>query len=312
MDWLQYILDHPEMDWNWRFISMNPNLTWEIVKNRPDLPWNWESLSGHPNITLDIINANPDKPWYWPHFSLYNPNLTWEDVRKEPNITSVCVYNHKLIESWKQTPFKFTDLQSRLLSYSRRIKDEYKNRYSRPIDPKTTWGELKNTPANNVNKWGCISKHPNVTWEIIQNNPDKPWQWQNISLNPNITWEIVQAHPEKPWNWEFLSKNPNITWEIIQAHPEIQWNWILLSENPTLTWDIVDAHLDKPWYWYNLIRNPMNYAKLAEEKLRIQEEKKRVQERCKVIKEDLMAAAWHPRRVEKWLETGGFDLLEAM
>ncbi len=32
--------------------------------------------------------------------------------------------------------------------------------------------------------------------------------------------------------------------------------------------------------------------------------KKRIQERCEVVKEGLMAAAWHPTRVEQWLSAG--------
>ena len=40
--------------------------------------------------------------------------------------------------------------------------------------------------------------------------------------------------------------------------------------------------------------------------------KKRAQERCAIIKEELVAAAWAPKRVEKWLEVGGFELLEAL
>jgi hypothetical protein len=35
-------------------------------------------------------------------------------------------------------------------------------------------------------------------------------------------------------------------------------------------------------------------------------------ERTATYKEDLIAAAWHPKRVEKWLEVGGFELLEAL
>ena len=38
--------------------------------------------------------------------------------------------------------------------------------------------------------------------------------------------------------------------------------------------------------------------------------KKRCQDRCLTVKEELMAAAWHPDRVEKWLEIGGFELLD--
>jgi hypothetical protein len=30
---------------------------------------------------------------------------------------------------------------------------------------------------------GMYSKNPNITWDIIQENPDKPWSWDNISQN---------------------------------------------------------------------------------------------------------------------------------
>ena len=35
--------------------------------------------------------------------------------------------------------------------------------------------------------------------------------------------------------------------------------------------------------------------------------KQRTQERGRIIKEDLMKAVWHPRRVEKWLKAGALD-----
>ena len=56
--------------------------------------------------------------------------------------------------------------------------------------------------------WDYISQ--DMTWEIIQANPDKPWDWNWVSVNPNITWEIIQANPDKDLNWEDISKNPNI------------------------------------------------------------------------------------------------------
>ena len=28
---------------------------------------------------------------------------------------------------------------------------------------------------------------------------NKNWNWRGLSRNPNITWEIVQANPDKPW-----------------------------------------------------------------------------------------------------------------
>ena len=40
-----------------------------------------------------------------------------------------------------------------------------------------------------------------------------------LSCNPNITWEIIEANMDKPWNWDCLSMNPSITWEICGSKP---------------------------------------------------------------------------------------------
>jgi hypothetical protein len=48
--WFQYILDHPEKDWNYGCLSENPNLTWEMVQTHPEKPWNYNSLSQNLNI----------------------------------------------------------------------------------------------------------------------------------------------------------------------------------------------------------------------------------------------------------------------
>ena len=57
-----------------------------------------------------------------------------------------------------------------------------------------------------------ISANSNITMEIIENFPDKPWNWNGISMNPNITMQIIEKYPDKPWNWYGISlNNPNIT-----------------------------------------------------------------------------------------------------
>ena len=38
----------------------------------------------------------------------------------------------------------------------------------------------------------------NKFWDIIQANPNKPWNWYSISKHPNITWEIIQENLDKP------------------------------------------------------------------------------------------------------------------
>jgi len=79
--------------------------------------------------------------------------------------------------------------------------------------------------------WNWISKNSNITWNIIRENPDKPWDWGWISWNPNITWDIIIENPDKPWEWEGISDNPNITMDIIRENPDKPWDWIIISEN---------------------------------------------------------------------------------
>ena len=52
-----------------------------------------------------------------------------------------------------------------------------------------------------------LSTNPNITWDIVKTNPDKPWDYSGLSVNPNITWDIVLANPDKPWNYRWLSSN---------------------------------------------------------------------------------------------------------
>ncbi len=41
-------------------------------------------------------------------------------------------------------------------------------------------------------------------------------------------------------------------------------------------------------------------------------EEHRARERCRALKEEIVMAAWHPSKVEKWLEIGGHECLEMM
>jgi hypothetical protein len=47
--------------------------------------------------------------------------------------------------------------------------------------------------------------------KLLELYPDKKWDYSMLSCNPNITWEIVQNNPKIPWDYTWLSQNPNIT-----------------------------------------------------------------------------------------------------
>ena len=52
--------------WRYDLLSQNPNIIWEngvnLGKNNPNIPWN-DFLSLNPNIMWNIIENNPEIPW---------------------------------------------------------------------------------------------------------------------------------------------------------------------------------------------------------------------------------------------------------
>ena len=88
----------------------------------------------------------------------------------------------------------------------------------------------------------CTSKNTNITTEIIEKYPEKPWDWYYISYNPSITMEFIQKYSEKPWNWYYISYNPSITIEIIEKYLEKPWDWYYISLNPNTTMEIINKY----------------------------------------------------------------------
>ena len=135
--------------------------------------------------------------------------------------------------------------------------------------------------------------------KLILKYPDKPWDWERISENPNITMDFIDTHPDKPWDWRWISGNPTVTMDIIDAHPDKPWSWEWISLNPNLTMDFIDAHPDKPWDWQRVSQNKFGWTEDNTILYYKQRQTKTIQHTLK-IKEDLIAAAWHPSRYEAW------------
>ena len=79
------VLAYPNLPWDWMGLQCNPNLTFNDVLDHPEIKWNYKILSGNKNITLDIIISNPDKNWSVDDLSM-NPNITMDSVKYHPEI----------------------------------------------------------------------------------------------------------------------------------------------------------------------------------------------------------------------------------
>lgn len=56
------IISHPEIAWDWDYVSCNPNITWDIIQDNPDIMWYNHTVSANPNITWDIVQDYPCGP----------------------------------------------------------------------------------------------------------------------------------------------------------------------------------------------------------------------------------------------------------
>ena len=75
------IQSNPDKEWDWEYISWNPNITWEIVQDNPDRDWNWFFLSGNPNITSPRLvtwirfSSMPAQSYYLDRSYLFKDSL---------------------------------------------------------------------------------------------------------------------------------------------------------------------------------------------------------------------------------------------
>ena len=78
---IPYILEHPDLEWNWSFVSSNKGMNINSVKQLLNKPLEWNFLSKNDGITQDDIINNLDLPWSWRDLSS-NKHLTVNFVKK--------------------------------------------------------------------------------------------------------------------------------------------------------------------------------------------------------------------------------------
>lgn len=62
---IDIILNNLNWPWDWYCLSQNPGIVWQNYIDNPTLPWDLDGLSQNPNITYDIIINNLNISWNW-------------------------------------------------------------------------------------------------------------------------------------------------------------------------------------------------------------------------------------------------------
>ncbi len=79
--WSEIVKYDNYIEWNYTDLSLNINITIDIVLNNINKKWCFNRLSSNPNITIDIILQHKNFKWsmYWYSF---NPNIRLNDIDK--------------------------------------------------------------------------------------------------------------------------------------------------------------------------------------------------------------------------------------
>ena len=72
---------------------------------------------------------------------------------------------------------------------------------------------------------------------LIEQFPNKPWNWKKLSSNSSITWTIVSQNIDKEWDWKALCQNSAITFDDFLQFPLDNQYWDYISKNKTITLD---------------------------------------------------------------------------
>jgi len=142
---LQDVLNHPDFEWDYSWLSRNPHITMQDVLNHPEMKWDYMRLSENPNITLHEVLNNPG-PW------------CYLDLRRNPSIKlDLSIEDENLINQ-----------DTRLWLLCSILEGEYGH------NPNLSWEEFEKDP-NKYGSYSCFSANPHLTWDIVKSNINEDW-----------------------------------------------------------------------------------------------------------------------------------------
>lgn len=102
--------------------------------------------------------------------------------------------------------------------------------------------------SSEIKKKLCLN--PNITLDIIENNPILFDDFYFISKNPNLNWEFICKYINQQWDWSYLTTVMPL--KIITENPSYPWSYINLCLNSELTWDYIKKNINENWNWFLL------------------------------------------------------------
>lgn len=182
------ILSSRYKPWNTSILSSHSCITWDIIQSTHDkYYWNSKHVTINPNITPDIIFENLDYPWDYTQITK-NPNIHLEDILELHNRDFLTLENKICMFYMSCNPNVNLD-----------IIQEYNNLnwdpYCVSFNPNVTWDIVIDNPQYPWDTNG-LALNPNITWDIVEQYPNGPhdkknhnnsfWNYKFLSRNKRM------------------------------------------------------------------------------------------------------------------------------
>ena len=304
---IEYILNHPEINWNYNNVLMHPhcnkeyfdiiikkynvnpknyiynkNLDMNVILENPDVKWDIEYLSQHPKITIKIIEENENIDWNFLWLSC-NPNININFVKHigihKFDFESLTMFlNINEILQNSKLPWSYD-----LLSYNSDLTFEILKSFNNIIFDYDSI--LENMNINEIFK--MINYYE---YDIYFNNY---WICRNNTLTINDINKLGGLN--STWNFFDLSHHININMDYVDQYSDLKWNFNELSKNPNITEDFIKNNLNKINF-NELSTNYLDYIHVLD----YCENQYKTLIKNNNIEEELVMKTWHPNRFKDW------------
>lgn len=211
------ILSYPNKNWDFKWLSSNPNISLKFIDENPQFDWNYGYLSQHPKLTPEFIERhkiNNSENNKWDLYILAsNLNLSIEYIfdniefkyHRSLNISCNHTVTVEFIKKRFYYPWNWNGLtMSMKMSHIRQnpnlpwCLDYHNNRLKI-----TSLDSIENFKSAYKYKPKIINTLKNINSEFITNINDI----MHIELNPSLTLEIIKSQQAYPWNFSIISQN---------------------------------------------------------------------------------------------------------
>jgi hypothetical protein len=224
------------------FLSMNPEITWDIVSANPQITWDYRSLSFNKSI---ISNRHVERSWSIVASAI---RQSWDFIK----IVQVLGPNWDII------------LANKNCDWDR----EYLTRIAPPAilntgEHSAFWNVagLVRNPHCFTDSGEMINIHKltglRTVWNVVTEGRISLLSF-SISANPGITWEMVLKYTEIPWIFSELSANPGIlrgSLDVVKNNPRYGWVYKRITYNPSL-WTFADSNSNRKSIWNYVVEDP--------------------------------------------------------